>query len=305
MSASNEQLRQSIEQYVADRKAWLQEGLEILGLDVYPEPTEVRADGEDLGLSADQEIAFREVAGRFGLGGEVDVVSGARHQIIEGGKPWKIEAEAAIADKAETVIYAGSPHRIIGQDERDYLTTKYGAELPDQVSEYYAAVMIATNQKDFVISESSVLPFGYDIDNGHTLVQEQTGQLVQMGTQNGRPVLALRVDREDYEDEEGNKKYRNQPDSAALMGFIADVLSATGDDVSSVGLNTSNTYASRAIDAVRAGLSRGRVFEVGMYGRETLAEIQGKPATEPTAINQIPGELHAMSAKLSALQAEL
>ena len=86
------------------------------------------------------------------------------------------------------------------------------------------------------------------------------------------------------------------------MGIISDMLSAQGDEVSTVGFNTSNTYASNAIDTTRAGLERGRPFHVGMYGRQTLAEVEGKPAAEPTEIQHIPGEMYAMQVRLLGLE---
>jgi hypothetical protein len=297
--------------YLAVRQQWMADATEVITgnreavpSEVFPEPSEVRRESEGLELSPEQEAQLREVAGRFGVGGPEDVPSHANHQLIEGGLAWKIDAEAVITNPSGSVIFAGTPHRkITREDEVAYVKNRLGTEdVPE--NEYKLAKALAAIQPGFEPAEERVLPFGYDIGNGFALQQEATGQLVQIGTNNGRPVMVVRVDRENYTDEEGNAKYRNQPDSTALMGFIAEVLSATGDEISSVGLNTSNTYSSRVIDAVRAGLARNRKFDVGMYGRDTLTGV-GAPLPKETEINQIPGELRTINDKLQHLAHEL
>ena len=84
--------------------------------------------------------------------------------------------------------------------------------------------------------------------------------------------------------------------------MVAGVRAAAGDQTSSIGLITSTTYPSRDIAAREAGLKSDRDFTVGMYGRSTLAKIQGKPASDPTPINQIPGELYVIAEALQSLQ---
>ncbi len=307
------QNKQNIESYIAERVGWMADAVEVLGerrdsdpLQVFVPATEIRDDAVALVISDEQAKKLREVAGRFGIGGEVDVKSAASHQILEGGKPWKIEAEAQITDEAQTILFAGSPFRMLGQDELDYLKTRLPEGVKPAADEFGMSRQIAELQDGFqALEEDAVLPFGYDIENSHALVKEATGQLVRIGKIGDANVVMFRVDRENYVDEEGANKYRNQPDSAALLKIIGKVLSACGDEQSSVGINSSTTYASRAVDTVRAGLSNGREFKVGMYGRQTLADIKGEPIAAPTGINQIPGELHTMQEKLSQLQAEL
>lgn len=298
--------------YLEVREGWVSDSVELLTGDrtqnpaeVLPLPTEVRDEAESLPLSTEQEDALREIGGRFGIGGEQNVVIEADYQIMEGGKPWKVESEVRIAGSAKSLIFAGSPYRTIGEDESDYVAGKFDTDLSGK-SEYDMVRLVAEKQDGFVPLETDeVMPFGYDISNSFTLVEDATGQLIQIGSIHGKPVVLIRVDRENYTDEEGKSKYRNQPDSAALMGIVADVLQATGDGESTVGMNTSNTYASRALDAVRAGLAKQRVFSVGMYGRKTIAEVQGKDIAEPTHINQIPGELRVMHDKLQQLRETL
>jgi hypothetical protein len=136
------------------------------------------------------------------------------------------------------------------------------------------------------------------------MVNEATGQLVHVGeTSRGQAVQILRVDREIYE-ERGESKYRFQPDSAALMGFVADAMEAQ-DQEGGVALVTGNTYASRQYDAIRAGVSRGREFGVAMYGRATIAAVRGIDMLPDSPLNQLPDDLRSTYEKLRLLQAEL
>ena len=307
-------LKQSVEVYLAQRKEWMADAVGIYSpdrdsshdpLEVFPEPTTVRAEAPDPRLTPGQETALRTIAGRFGLGGEVDVTSGADYQINEGGKARKVDAEAKINQGARVIIFAGSPDRTIGEDEITYMKERLGKDVPVAKTEYDMVRQVAAWQDGFVaLDEPEALSYGYDIHNDFALVHEPTDQLIKIGTQAGVDVLHLRVDREDYfDEEEGKDKFRNRPDSAALMGFISDMLTAQNDETSSVSMNTSTTYASRAVDTVRAGLRHGRPFYVGMYGRQTLANVEGKPVADPTEIQHIPGELHEMQSKLVQLQA--
>ena len=305
----------STREYVQERMQWVAEAVGVLAGDssldpqqVLPAATEVRADGQNPNLTVEQEFALREIAGRFGIGGETDVHSGADHELIEGGLAWKIDAEAAIAQPNKSYIFAGTPHRPVNrEDEIEFMKKRLGDAVAIGTSEYDIARQLAEAQEGFLpIDKDMIMPFGYDITNGFQLVAQQTGQLVHIGDIGDKPVLHLRVDRENYTDEtDGKIKYRSQPDSAALMGFIADVLTAVGDNASTVGMNTSNTYSSRVIDAVRAGMARNRSFSVGMYGRNTISRVKNEAVAEPTAINQIPGELHTIHSKLQLLDSEL
>lgn len=315
-------------EYIQTRMVWLKDAVELVTGDretpienvfEFPmqNPQERRADATPLELTADKEQELREIAGRFGIGGEADVTSIAEHQVLEGGKPWKVEAEAKISNGAQTIIFAGSTFRRIGVDESDYMRVKYGVELAGD-TEYDMVRKIAEKQHGFVLAdEEEVLPFGYEISEAHTFINKPTeteqlkkiGEVVELDENQEvrvrKPVLLLKVDGETYQDEEGKEKQRFRPDSAELMVFISQVLSAGGDEISRVALNTSTTYAARVIDTMRAGLQANRTFDVGMYGRWTLAEIRGEAAASPTEIQNIPGELRLAHYKLQQLQAEL
>lgn len=316
MTSMEHENQETLQQYIQTRTEWLAEAAVVIGIEpgaslqelqaALPEPTEVRRESERMTLSSEQEVSLREIAGRFGIGGEQDVLATAEHQIIEGGLAWKVAAEVAIASSARTMVFAGSPNRsITREDERTFMQNIIGEDAEIGMTEYDIVRQIASAQSGFEpLEQEETLPFGYSISDNFEVTGEPTGQLVRIGSIDGRDILLLRVDRENYVDEVGDNKYRNQPDGAAIMGIVADVLTANGDEESAVGLVTSNTYSSRAIDVKRAGHQKGRVFQVGMYGRQTLADVKGEPIAESTEINQIPGELHVIASKLAKLQEE-
>ena len=323
---SGEFVRENIDAFIDQRMQWMGDAVELLAGDREVDPLtalpaatvgleSARRDGVDPGLTPENEQKLREIAGRFGIGGENDVVGTAAHRIAEGGLVWKVEAELENmrhVDGLQTIILAGSPYRTLRDDEVEHIKKKYGAENSNGVdltgeTEFDMVRFVMERDENYTPHDiEGDLGFGYSIDEAHSLVEEPIGQLVYTGKYMGKPVLLLRVDREVYYDTEAQaERYRYQPDSAALMTFIGNVLSACGDDTSGVGLETSTTYASRVIDTVRAGLNSARAFDVGMYGRQTLADVQGKPAKEPTEIFQIPGELHTLYEKLLALSNSL
>ncbi|HET9173972.1 MAG TPA: hypothetical protein VFN56_01680 [Candidatus Saccharimonadales bacterium] len=307
---STPEVQENLANYIAERKAWVGDAVELVTgsrdenpLQVFPQSTEVRRDAPGMDLTADQETQLREIAGRFGIGGEQDVVSTAEHHVLEGGLVWKIEAEAANVGDAKTVIFAGWSGRQVNQNEIEYVRNKYGTDITG-ISEYDVARFVATQQPGFTAHDQDIpLPFGYDVNDAYALMHTETGQLVKIGDLGEVPVLLLRVDENPRAlDDRGRPQ---KPDGADLMVFISDVLSACGDETSGVALSTSNTYSSRAIDAVKAGLKAGRFFDVSMYGRETLANVKGTPVAEPTEIFQIPSELHTIYTKLVSLEQAL
>jgi hypothetical protein len=304
------EVQEDLESYIRIRKAWVDDAVELVGgsrgtdpLTVFPESTDVRREAPGLELDAEQEKGLREIAGRFGIGGESDVTSSASHHLLEGGLVWKIEAEAANVGRAETIIFSGWPARIIGEKEVEHIQKKFGIDMTSK-SEYDVARFVAEQQAGFVpLEEDEVQPFGYDITRDYALVQEPSGQLVKIGNKDGVPVLLVRVDENKNElDERGRPK---KPDGADLLVFMGEVLSAVGDETSGVALGTSTTYASRLIDTVRAGLHSGRFFDVSMYGRQTLADVKDVSVADPTEIHQIPSEIHTVYTKLLLLEQDL
>lgn len=321
--SNTEQLRARLEARVAERQGWLQEAAELFGGEgaiiekvfqlPMTNPGEARRDSPSIAPSPEDEAKMREIAGRFGIGGEQDVtledagLLPGHVRINEGGLAWKMLAEHKLESAAGTYIYAGSPYQATTATEQAH-EVKMLDRLADTVSntQYEAAEIIARSHPDFVpLERPYVMPFGYDIQNNHALVVEPTGQLVQIGTRNGKPVMMLRVDRENYVDGNGDSKYRNQPDTASQMTFVSDVLTACGDEEKDLGVVTSNTYASRAIDVERAGLRSGRQFGVAMYGRATLAEAKGEPVATPTELVQFMGEFAVLNDKNNMLKNEL
>jgi hypothetical protein len=115
--------------------------------------------------------------------------------------------------------------------------------------------------------------------------------------------MLLRVDRENYIDDEGKNKYRNQPGTAEIIGIIDGALTAQ-EDMAPVAFVTSSTYqASRQVDAARAALATGRKVGVPTYGTARLAVVKGEDMPAPAPINQLPGELHKMALQVDKLAA--
>ncbi|HEX7368099.1 MAG TPA: hypothetical protein VF261_00390 [Candidatus Saccharimonadales bacterium] len=318
-SQPQEPLRTQIEAYIEQRRAWIGDAVELLGGDgsapwesVLTLPTqasgEARENTPELQLDSEHEARLREIAGRFGIGGEQDVTleqQGLRPghvDIKEGGLVWKIAAEAELgSSNAGTIVYAGSPYRRTTDEERAFQQDVMHVT-PDDIAadqtEYDVAKLVATRQPGFeALEQPEVLPFGYAVSEGNPFVAEPTGQLEKIGTQNGKDVWRLRIDRQ----VEADGSYRFQPDTATVMRLMAEYLTAHGDTDTAVGMTTSNTYASRAVDVVRAGLAQDRPFAVAMYGRQTLASAKHKPVTAPTDAKQLPGELAVMAYKLDQL----
>ena len=314
--ASKRELEESIKEKIMEQIRWITDLAAELGnegdllSDVFALPPEVRDDAPMPDWADEQEAKAREVGRRFGYGAEQDVNSGliGGVRIAEGGKVWKImaEVEAIKQEHQPTVVMiAGSPHRKLGEDEITFLRDQHNLHMPEGATEYDAAKWVSERFADGQIDEQlRVLDFGYEIAEGNVVVQQPTGQLVHIGeTSSGQSVQLLRVDRENYE-EDGVAKYRYQPNTANLMNMVSAFLKLKGDETSPVALATSNTYASRQTEPIRAGLSNGRPFGVVMYGRQTLRELNAAvPAELP--LNHLPGDLRQMHDNLQSLLSEL
>lgn len=311
----NPDSRTQIAERIIEQLSWLNQAAEIVGGSgatvekTFDVPPQVRQEAPAPKWSEEQIASIREIAHRFGYGAEHDVPSGVYGgaRITEGGLAWKIASEVEALKREEgleTIVFAGSPYRSIKDEERAFIAERYEVELPEDATEYDLAHFFAQRQSSRLADQPVAVAFGYKIAQGNSTVNENTGQLVHVGeTSAGQVVQLLRVDREVYE-EEGKPKYRFQPDSAALMGFIADVMEAQGQ-VGGVALITSNTYASRQHDAIRTGLTRGREFGVAMYGRATIAAVRGIDMLPDSPLNQLPGDLRVTYEKLQQLQLEL
>jgi hypothetical protein len=284
-------------------------------LDVFPAPGEVRNEDAGLELNEEQGEALRAAAAQLGFERPTDAepsslgLSGS-HFIIEGGQPHKIVAEAKMImdDKTAepaTLIFSASPNRTISSDaEKASCVNQFGEELE---TEYDVARRAAELLPGFEpLEEDVVLPIGYDIDADFSLVSEATGQFLQIGNVGNAPVLLMRIDREDYADEAGAKKYRKQPGTDAVMRIVDAASTELGDDSTPVAFVTSATYqASRSVDAAKAALATNRVVGVSTYGTERLAAVNGTTIPEPRRFEQLPGELHKMAQEVEKLRSAL
>ncbi len=285
-------------------------------LDVFPAPAERRADDPGLDLDERQERALRETVAGLGFGresnrtmSELGISSG--HVILEGGQAHKMMAEAllVVSDKEAapaSITLSASPFRKVAGAEAE-LTSRVLGIAEDQLgaTEYDVARQVAERVPGYVaLVQEEVLPVAYDIDNGFAVSEQSSGQLVTIGHIGAAPVLLLRVDRENYVDDTGKPKYRNQPGTADIIVIVDSALS--NKDTTPVAFVTSGTYqASREVDGARAALVTGRAVGIPTYGTAQLAMIKGETVPAPGPINQLPGELHKMAVQIAALKAVL
>ena len=276
---------------------------------VFDMPTTPRDDAPMPDWNEEQVAGVYNVATMLGYGADEAVPSGLSGAafVLEGGKVWKIQAEAA-AIKYEknprSIIFVGSDKRKIGDDEQQHISstlrqTEEG--FPSVETEYDVA--FALSQKAVNAAQMThpfTLGFGYEVAPGNPVIRKSTGQLKYVGrTAAGQSVELLRIDREDYE-QDGKNMYRNQPQPNRVMGIVSEILKAQGIKVP-VALMTSGTYAgSREVDVWRAGLEMGTTFGVNKYGRNDIAAIR-PTVPNKMPLNQIPGEFRQYFEKLDSL----
>lgn len=310
------------EQYLNTTKRVLSSAAEVIApgsglspLEVFTAPSERRDDDQGLVLDSDQEYRLREIVAELGFGRTTDKTAemAGLHEgyvaVIEGGQAHKVKAQEELCDGAGTLIFSATPNRkITKQVERESSARILGIDVTEVgETEYDVVRQIAESQPGFIpLPEGDIaLPFSYDIDDNYQVGSEESGQFVQIGTRGSRPVIMLRIDRDNSE-EAGKQKDRKQPGSADVMTIISSVLSQIGDDETSIGFITSSTYeASRSIDALRSGLKTERQTEVIAYGTARLAAVKGEEMPAPGPINQLSGELYKVAKQQALLKSEL
>jgi hypothetical protein len=278
--------------------------------DVFVLPSEKRDEDPGLDLTSDQESSLREVAATLGWGRKQDKTpteQGLTHgwtAVVEGGQPHKVRAELELTAEGNPgliVVATSANRRITADAERASGAQIAGIDVHEVgATEFEVIEQVVGTTSGFEPTDEEVLPVSYEVQPGHAIGQERSGQLRRIGRLAGADVILLRVDREEYIDDEGVNKY-NQPGAAEVMIVVDAMLAATQND-SPIGFVTSSTYEpSRTVDAVRVGLSTGRQAEVVAYGTERLAAVRG---TEPVdgPINQLPGELRKAADNLERLR---
>ncbi len=279
-------------------------------LQVFPAPNELRASDQGLNLTAQQESELRDAAAELGFGRETDLTLsdiGLRdsYAIIEGGQPHKVVAEAQLAlqdpDYAPSVLFFSGSSRAINSPAEMGSAERLGVTADN---EYEMICNVVRSLPGFVPSPHEIiLPLSYDINNQFATGQDTSGQFVLVGAVGASDIMMMRIDRDDYSDHEGNSKYRNQPDSAAVINIIGDTLASNGDIESPIVLVTSSTYqASRSVDAARVSQQTGRPVGVATYGTAHLAAVKGESTPAPGPINQLPGELHKLAQQVDKLR---
>ena len=281
-------------------------------LEVFPKPSEVRNEDPGLNLNDEQEAKLRAAVSQLGFERPTDEalsdvgLQGA-HVIIEGGQPHKIVAELLMvvedeAARPKTIVLSASPHRKITNDAEKASARKQLGQEPE--TEYDVSCSIAAK---FIPNfaphaEEKVLPVGYDIHNNFALVEEPTGQFVEIGMVGETNVVMMKIDGEAYKDEKG-KERRHQPGTAGVLRIIAGASETLGDNEAPLAFVTSGTYQpSRTVDAARVALETNRVVGVATYGTQRLAEVNGTEIPEPRRLEQLPGELHHMANQVAALE---
>lgn len=315
-------LIEQAEQYITATSRVLNMAAEIVApdssltpQDVFEAPTERRDDAPGLQLSTDQEEQLRGIASELGFGRTTDKsaelagLGDGYVAIIEGGQAHKVKAQVELSNTAGTLIFSATPNRKISKDvERESSARILGIDVSEVGdTEYEVVRQLAESLPGFapLAEGEQALPFSYDIFHDFQVGTEKSGQFIQIGTQDSRPVVLLRIDKDTSEDAR-KRNDRKQPGSAAVMNIVSTALSLAGDTETPIGFLTSSTYeASRTIDAFRSGLSTQRQTEVVSYGTARLAEVKGEDIAAPGPINQLPGELHKIAVQLTRLQQEL
>jgi hypothetical protein len=334
-------IRAEIAEFSKERIGWIEStafkiGGEGATIDtVFKLPPAVRDTAPVPDWDEKQEAAARELGHKLGYAAEHDVVSELKGiDFAEGGKVWKIWAEVEAA-AGNTLVVSGSPHRPIGEDEKDFLVTRFASRLGEDITDEEKKVQVADYHKslegyteydaaadiaaELVATEPfadirtvpnpnrSTLSYGYEVSEGNPVVNRPTGQFVREGTNSkGQEIVLMCIDRENYIDPETQEqKYRFQPNPLRRMGIIADVYSQQGDTETPIVFVTSNAYASRQIDVIQAGLTNGRQYGVTIYGRSTLARVKDEPMLPGARLNQLPGDIRIMYENLQQLRAEV
>lgn len=325
-----QEVRAAIAERVAERLQWLNEAAELIGgpgatvEEVFERPVvegnTARDDAPMPDWTPEQTEKMLAIGRRFGYGAQETVMSGIPGgvRIREGGKVWKMMAEDVAFDEEEatfgdeemphTKVYCGNIHRPLGTDELTFLREKQGIELPEGAAEYDFAMVLAKQKAEIIYERPLVLPYGYALTPGNRLRTRPTGQVVQVGeSARGQAHIVMQASGEQYFDEtEQRLKERNRPDTARVMSWWAEVLTAQGKLNDPIVEGTSNTYTSRVPDTERASLNLDPPRQLGvvMYGRKAIGAL-GAPVPKEMPLNHLPGDLRLMYDKLLQLEAAL
>jgi hypothetical protein len=283
-------------------------------LAIFPAAGERRADDIGLALSPDQEHALRGVAAELGFGREsnrtmTELGLSGGHAVIEGGQAHKMLAEALVVVNdcfaaPKSIIISATPFRAIPPAEKTITSQILDIDLDDVGnSEYEVAKQVVNKIPGFIQQNEETLPFSYDIHNDYAVSNEPNGQFTALGNIHGIPVVLLRIDRENYLNEEGKTAYRLQPDTAQVIAIVDRVLKIQDDPETPIAFVSSGTYQpSRDIDGARAALLTRRKVGIPTYGTALLAEVKGEDLPAPGPITQLPGEFNKVALQIAKLE---
>lgn len=287
--------------------------------EVFTMPSERREDDKGLVLTDEQESALREAVAPIGPGRAEDIspaelgLKPGYVAVIEGGQPHKVQAELelALAGEPSVVFVSGTPFRLVGKtDERKATIGERasGARIlgvdVDEVAEneYDIQGQVVRAYPGFEAEAEEILPFSYDIQNGFELGSEKSGQFVRIGSIGMSQIVTMRIDREDFEKEDGSKGYRKQPQVTDVSVIVDGVITAEGAPADAqIGFVTSSTYEpSRTVETITAWAKTGRETLVVPYGTDHLTAVKGEPTK--TSIQQMPQELRKAHTSANALR---
>lgn len=322
------EVREQAEALLLHSEAVLRRSVEIVTNDpeadplaVFPPPGPKRETGGfGLHLTDDQEIALRQAAAELGFGRRTDVTAAdagllsGYTAILDGGQIHKVLAELKLildgTVRPSVFVFGATAQRRINSadsgDAKEVASIRWQLGLNDEEpiddNEYGITLRLLAKIPGFVpLLEPKITSFGYDLQNNFASVEEATGQFVHFGEIDGRSVYMVRIDREEYIDNQGSARSR-KPDSGDVMRLVHQMLEGMGESDSQFGYVTSATYqASRQVGTVRASLETGRQIGMITYGTERLAEVKNEKATPPK-LNQIAGELHQAARQVGKLR---
>jgi hypothetical protein len=278
-------------------------------LQVFPDPAD-KERREDIvfekTLDETQEALFRGAMAEMGIGREANRDAAELGlpegylALLEGGQAHKMLAELTVTVgsdvKPGVIVMSGDAERVVAEKECE-LTARILGLTMDQVgaTEVEIAEQVLRVHPDFIEQEEKVLPYGYTMAGA--LTQEATGQFRQIGLVAGVPAVVMRVDREWYETDAGERKFK-RPDNFTKLKIVSGI-----DGVGSIGFVTSATYQPSAeIDAIRASKETGTLIHVPTYGTAELARVKGETVPQPPALQQLAGEAYKVAQQLDKLE---
>lgn len=242
--------------------------------------TQIRTEVAKIGIGASESVGLKEA----GLPEGTTVIA-------EGGLPNKMLAQLRMITqnerKPDLIVMSASQTREAGDSDAtrmQQISDVKGIEAPDVTgkTEFDLAPITAEFLDDFEPSEPEVLPFGYDIfDGGITPNNDETGQVVRIGSIGDTPVVVVGIS-ELHRDDSGKNFFR--PSVAHLKELSSRIAESEvqSSPETAVATITSNLYGpSRRLQNP----------DTLTYGTKVMEDVAGAESA-PASIPNIVSELH-------------